>query len=85
VSTPLVIISCDRFGGDVFSLIEVLESSASLLGPTGFISDVSSAADLDRVDALRSQVVGSVDDPTRRTEPFTGGLATGSGEVVTTR
>jgi sugar O-acyltransferase (sialic acid O-acetyltransferase NeuD family) len=78
VTAPLFIIGAGGFGREVFSIIEALEGSGSLPHPAGFIDDAPSAADLDRVNALGSRVVGSVDDLIRRTEPFSAVLAIGS-------
>lgn len=78
MTTPLFIIGAGGFGREVFSIIEALECSGSMPHPSGFIDDAPSAADLDRVDALGSRVMGSVDDLTRRTEPFSAVLAIGS-------
>jgi sugar O-acyltransferase (sialic acid O-acetyltransferase NeuD family) len=78
MTVPLFIIGAGGFGREVFSIIEALESSDNMPHPAGFIDDDPSAADLDRVDALGSQVMGSVDDLIRRTEPFSAVLAIGS-------
>ena len=78
MTTPLFIIGAGGFGREVFSIIEALESSGTVPHPTGFIDDSPSAADLDRVDALGSRVMGCVDDLVRRTEPFSAVVAIGS-------
>jgi sugar O-acyltransferase (sialic acid O-acetyltransferase NeuD family) len=78
VTAPLFIVGAGGFGREVFSIIEALESSSTVPHPAGFIDDAPSTANLDRVDALGSQVVGSVDDLIRRTEPFSAVLAIGS-------
>lgn len=78
MTAPLFIIGAGGFGREVFSIIEALEASGSLPRPTGFIDDAPTAADLERVHVLGSQVVGSVDDLIRRTKPFSAVLAIGS-------
>ena len=78
MTAPLFIIGAGGFGREVFSIIEALEVSGSLPHPAGFIDDAPSASDLERVGALGSRVVGSVDDLIRRTEPFSAVLAIGS-------
>jgi sugar O-acyltransferase (sialic acid O-acetyltransferase NeuD family) len=78
VIAPLFIVGAGGFGREVFSIIEALETSGSLPHPTGFIDDAPSPPDLERVDALGSRVVGSVDDLIRRAEPFSAVLAIGS-------
>ena len=78
MTAPLFIIGAGGFGREVFSIIEALKASGTLPHPTGFIDDAPSAADLERVHVLGSQVVGSVDDLIRRTEPFSAILAIGS-------
>jgi sugar O-acyltransferase (sialic acid O-acetyltransferase NeuD family) len=78
VTAPLFIIGAGGFGREVLSIIEALESSGRVPHPSGFIDDAPAAADLDRVDALGSRVVGSVADLIRRTEPFSAVLAMGS-------
>jgi sugar O-acyltransferase (sialic acid O-acetyltransferase NeuD family) len=78
VTAPLFIVGAGGFGREVFNIIEALESSSTVPHPAGFIDDAPSTANLDRVDALGSQVVGTVDDLIRRTEPFSAVLAIGS-------
>lgn len=78
MTAPLFIIGAGGFGREVFSIIEALEGSGRMPHPAGFIDDAPSAADLDRVDALGSRVVGSVDDLIRRIDPFDAVLAIGS-------
>jgi len=78
VTAPLFIVGAGGFGREVFSIIVALESSSTVPHPAGFIDDAPSTANLDLVDALGSQVVGSVDDLVRRTEPFSAVLAIGS-------
>jgi len=78
VTAPLFIIGAGGFGREVFSIITALEASGGVSHPMGFIDDAPSPTDLDRVDVLGSQVVGSVDDLIRRTEPFSAVLAIGS-------
>jgi sugar O-acyltransferase (sialic acid O-acetyltransferase NeuD family) len=77
VTAPLFIIGAGGFGREVFSIIQALEGSGGIRHPFGFVDDAPSAADLDRVKALGSEVVGSVDDLTKRTEPFSAVLAVG--------
>lgn len=77
MTAPLFIIGAGGFGREVFSIIEALKS-AGVPHPAGFIDDEPSSADRERVDALGSRVVGSVDDLIRRTEPFSAVLAIGS-------
>jgi sugar O-acyltransferase (sialic acid O-acetyltransferase NeuD family) len=78
VTIPLFIIGAGGFGREVFSIIEALESSGNVPHPTGFIDDNPSVADVERVGALGSQVVGCVNDLVRRTDPFSAVLAIGS-------
>jgi sugar O-acyltransferase (sialic acid O-acetyltransferase NeuD family) len=77
VTSPLFIIGAGGFGREVFSIVEALETSSSP-HPIGFIDDAPSPTDLDRVGALGSRVMGSVEDLIRRTEPFSAVLAMGS-------
>lgn len=77
MTAPLFIIGAGGFGREVFSIIEALENSG-VPHPAGFIDDAPSAADMDHVGALGSQVVGSVADLIGRTEPFSAVLAVGS-------
>jgi sugar O-acyltransferase (sialic acid O-acetyltransferase NeuD family) len=78
VTAPLFIIGAGGFGREVFSIIKALEVSGGLPGPIGFIDDAPSPTDLQRVDVLRCQVLGAVDDLIQRTEPFSAVLAIGS-------
>jgi sugar O-acyltransferase (sialic acid O-acetyltransferase NeuD family) len=78
VTAPLFIIGAGGFGREVFSIIEALESLDRMPHPAGFIDDDPSTADVARVHALGSRIVGSVDDLARRTEPFSAVLAIGS-------
>jgi sugar O-acyltransferase (sialic acid O-acetyltransferase NeuD family) len=78
VTAPLFIIGAGGFGREVFSIIGTLVSHGSMPHPAGFIDDAPSADDLERVDVLGSQVVGSVEDLIRRTDPFSAVLAIGS-------
>lgn len=78
MTTPLFIIGAGGFGREVFSIIEAITTAGSVPRPTGFIDDAPSSADLERVQGLGSQVVGSVEDLTHRTEPFSAVLAIGS-------
>ena len=78
MTAPLFIIGAGGFGREVFSIIQALEVSGSLPHPAGFIDDAPSARDLERVGALGSRVVGSVDDLIGRTEPFSAVVAIGS-------
>lgn len=81
MTTPLFIIGAGGFGREVFSIIEALESSGSVPHPTGFIDDAPSDADLERLDALGAQVVGTVEDLMKRTESFSAVLAIGSPSI----
>jgi sugar O-acyltransferase (sialic acid O-acetyltransferase NeuD family) len=78
MTAPLFIIGAGGFGREVFSLIQALNRSVDVPRATGFIDDDPSAADLERLKALGSRIVGSVDDLIRRTEPFSAVLAIGS-------
>jgi sugar O-acyltransferase (sialic acid O-acetyltransferase NeuD family) len=81
LTSPFFIIGAGGFGREVFTIIEALANDGSLPRPKGFIDDAPSAADLERVEVLGSQVVGAIDDLVRRTEPFSAVLAIGSASV----
>lgn len=88
MTAPLFIVGAGGFGREVFSIMDALRRSGSMPGPTGFIDDAPSPADLERVGVLGSRVVGSVDDLLTRTEPFSAVLAIGSAtarQTVATR
>ena len=78
MTAPLFIIGAGGFGREVFSIIAALQASGRWPAPIGFIDDVPSPTDLERVAILGSEVVGSVDDLIRRTEPFSAVLAIGA-------
>ena len=78
MTVPLFIVGAGGFGREVFSIIEALDNFCGEPHSVGFIDDAPSAVDRELVAALGSQIVGSVDDLTRRTEPFSAVLAIGS-------
>ena len=78
MNAPLFIIGAGGFGREVFSIIEALTRTGSTLRVAGFIDDDPSAQDLKHLAALGSQIVGSIDDLVRRTDPFDAVLAVGS-------
>jgi sugar O-acyltransferase (sialic acid O-acetyltransferase NeuD family) len=78
VTSPLFIVGAGGFGREVFSIIVALQGNGGLPTIAGFIDDDPSAADLKHLAALGSQVVGTIGDLARRTEPFSAVLAVGS-------
>lgn len=78
MNTPLFIVGAGGFGREVFSMIRALNGSDGMPQIAGFIDDNPFAADLKNLEALGSQIVGSIDDLVRRTEPFSAVLAVGS-------
>jgi sugar O-acyltransferase (sialic acid O-acetyltransferase NeuD family) len=78
VTPPLFIIGAGGFGREVFGIIEALRSTSDMPQIAGFIDDNPSTADLKNLAALGSQLVGSVDDLVKRTEPFYAVVAVGS-------
>jgi sugar O-acyltransferase (sialic acid O-acetyltransferase NeuD family) len=78
VNIPLFIVGAGGFGREVFSIIRALNNSGSIPEIAGFIDDDPSVEDLKNLEALGSQIVGSINDLALRTEPFGAVLAVGS-------
>jgi sugar O-acyltransferase (sialic acid O-acetyltransferase NeuD family) len=78
MTVPLFIIGAGGFGREVYSIIEALENAGGEPYSVCFIDDTPSPIDLERVAALGSQIVGSTNYLTRRTERFSAVLAIGS-------
>jgi sugar O-acyltransferase (sialic acid O-acetyltransferase NeuD family) len=78
VNAPLFIVGAGGFGREVFSIIRAINGSRSMPQIAGFIDDNPCVADLKNLEALGSQIVGSINDLARRTEPFDAVLAVGS-------
>jgi sugar O-acyltransferase (sialic acid O-acetyltransferase NeuD family) len=78
VNAPLFIVGAGGFGREVFSIIRAINGSRSMPQIAGFIDDNPCVADLKNLKALGSQIVGSINDLARRTEPFDAVLAVGS-------
>jgi sugar O-acyltransferase (sialic acid O-acetyltransferase NeuD family) len=78
MTNPLFIVGAGGFGREVFSIIQALNSTGEVPRIAGFIDDHPSDADVRNLEVLGSQIVGSIDDLVRRTEPFSAVLAVGS-------